>query len=166
MSKPLKWLRPEYKGREDELVNVAAAAALVGVHRSSVTNWAKRHANFPKVALLVGLGAGRAKYVPRDEFLTFAREQLANPGTGRKTGPHRPAAVIRAEEIAHRERQIERLSKLAKRQAETLANTRRALARHRAGLQHAQQRLAAEVAAVRQLEETAGDRGRAVPKNS
>ncbi|MGW2320181.1 hypothetical protein [Streptomyces sp. NPDC001680] len=131
-----------------------------------MTNWAKRHANFPNTALLVGLGAGRAKYVPRGEFLTFAREQLANPGTGRKTGPNRPAAVIRAEEIAHRERQIERLSKLANRQAATLANTRRALARHKAGLQHAQQQLAAEVAAVRQLEETEGDLGRAVPKGT
>jgi hypothetical protein len=104
------WLRPEYKGREDELIHLSAAATLVGVTRSTVSNWAKRHADFPKIALLMGIGAGRAKHVPRNEFLDFACTQLNKElGAARKTGPHRPSAVIRSEQIAHHERQIARL---------------------------------------------------------
>ncbi|MBC9724921.1 hypothetical protein [Streptomyces sp. TRM68367] len=148
------WLRPEFQGRENELVHLAGAAALVGVTRSTVSNWAKRHANFPKIALLMGIGAGRAKYVPRNEFLDFARVQLNKElGAARKTGSHRPAAVIRSEQIAHHERQITRLTELEKRQAKTLADTRRALRKHRARLAQARQRLETEIAAVRTLEQ-------------
>ncbi|MFE0251254.1 hypothetical protein [Streptomyces sp. NPDC059010] len=147
------WLRPEFQGREDELVHLSAAAALVGVTRSTISNWLKRHPKFPKIALQIGIGARQAKYIPRREFLDFAHGQL-NKGTGtaRKTGPHRPTAVIRAEEIAHHERQITRLTDLEKRQARNLANTRRALRKHRARLGQARQRLDAEIAAVRSLE--------------
>jgi hypothetical protein len=154
------WLRPEYKGREDELIHLSAAATLVGVTRSTVSNWAKRHADFPKIALLMGIGAGRAKHVPRNEFLDFACTQLNKElGAARKTGPHRPSAVIRSEQIAHHERQIARLTDLEKRQAETLANTRRALRKHRARLGQARQGLDAEIAAVRSLQQggTAAD---------
>ncbi|ORT54275.1 hypothetical protein [Streptomyces sp. CB03238] len=159
------WLRPEYKGRENELINLAAAAALVGVTRSAVSNWAKRHANFPKIALLTGIGDRRTKYVPRSEFLDFARAQLNKKrgGPSRPAAPRRPAATLRAEEIRHAQRQIDRLTELEARQAATLASTRRALKNHRAQLRHAQQRLAAEVDAVRQLEELGGDPGQAVP---
>ncbi|MFF4051903.1 hypothetical protein ACFYZ5_35200 [Streptomyces chartreusis] len=150
------WLRPEYKGREDELIHLSAAATLVGVTRSSVSNWAKRHNDFPKIALMMGIGAGRAKYVPRNEFLDFARTQLnKEAGIARRTGPHRPTAVIRSEEIAHHERQITRLTELEKRQAKTLASTRSALRKHRARLGQARQRLDAEVEAVRDLEQHA-----------
>ncbi|MFK0279796.1 hypothetical protein ACIQVL_04880 [Streptomyces sp. NPDC090499] len=151
-AEPVVWLRPEFQGREDELVHLSAAADLVGVTRSTVSNWAQRHANFPKTALLMGIGAGRAKYIPRNEFLAFAQVQLnKKPGTARKTGPHRPTAVIRSEEIAHHERQIARLTDLETRQARTLANTRNALRKHRARLEQARQKLDAEVAAVRDL---------------
>ncbi|MGW3031150.1 hypothetical protein ACWDCB_07930 [Streptomyces sp. NPDC001178] len=147
------WLRPEFQGREDELVHLSAAAALVGVTRSSVSNWAKRHANFPKIALLMGIGAGRAKYVPRNEFLDFACAQLNKElGTARKTGPHRPSVVIRSEEITHHERQIARLTDLEKRQAQKLASTRQALRKHRARLGQARRALEAEVAAIRSLD--------------
>lgn len=104
------------------------------------------------------------KYVPRSEFLDFARVQLNKKrGSGRPTTPRRPAALLRAEEITHAQRQIDRLTELEARQAATLANTRHALRNHRARLQRAQQRLAAEVAAVRQLEEPGGNPGGAVP---
>ncbi|GAA1920056.1 hypothetical protein [Streptantibioticus ferralitis] len=156
--KSVTWLRPEYKGREEELVSLAAGASLVGISRSAVSNWAKRHANFPKIALLTGLGDRRMKYVPRSEFLAFARTQL-NKKPGGPSGPAAPrrsAATIRAAEIAHAQRQIARLTELEARQAATLADTRRALEKHRARLQHAQQRLAEEVAAVQRL--TGGSR--------
>ncbi|WP_330340194.1 hypothetical protein OG968_24355 [Streptomyces althioticus] len=148
-SQAVTWLRPEYKGREDELINLAAGAALVGVSRSAVSNWAKRHSNFPKIALLTGIGDRRVKYVPRAEFLDFARAQLSKkPAPNRPAAPRRSAATLRAEEIAYSERQIARLEELEARQVKALANTRRALKKHRARLRRAQQRLAEEVAAA------------------
>jgi hypothetical protein len=160
----ITWLRPEFKGREDELISLGAGGKLVGVSRSAVSNWAKRHANFPEIALMTGVGDRRMKYVPRSEFLDFARAQLNKQrGPNRPPAQRRPAATLRAEEITHAQRQIDRLTELEARQAATLANTRRALKTHRARLQRAQQRLAAEVAAVRQLEEPGGDPGGADP---
>lgn len=146
------WLRAEFRGREDELVNLAAAAALVGVTRSTVSNWAKRHANFPKIALLTGIGARRVKYIPRDEFLAFVEAQLSKKrGGARRRGARRPTAAIRSEEIDHHQRQIARLAELEKRQAAALAKTRRSLRSHRARLEEARAALEAEVAAVRSL---------------
>ncbi|MDT9689566.1 hypothetical protein Q5762_14705 [Streptomyces sp. P9(2023)] len=153
----ITWLRPEFKGREDELISLAAGGHLVGVSRSAVSNWAKRHADFPRIALLTGIGDRRIKYVPRSEFLDFARVQLNKKrGSGRPTAPRRPTALLRAEEVAHAERQIARLRELEARQAATLANTRRALKKHKARLERAKQRLAEEVAAVHRLECTEG----------
>lgn len=146
------WLRSEYKGREGELINLARGAALVGVSPSTVSNWAKRHSDFPKLALLTGIGERRTKYVPHTEFLDFARAQV-NKTPGSKTpGPQRPAAVIQAERIDHAQRQIARLEALEERQAVTLANTRRALAKHRAHLVIAQRQLEAEASAVLRLQ--------------
>ncbi|MER8002069.1 hypothetical protein [Streptomyces sp. NPDC095613] len=150
----ITWLRPEYKGREDELINLSAAADLVGVTRSTVSNWSKRHADdFPGIVLLTGLGDRRHKYIPRDEFLDFARVQLSKRvGTARKRTPrHRPVVVLRGDQIAHSERQIARLAELETRQAATLANTRKALRKHRVLLKKARQELAAETAAVHAL---------------
>ncbi|MFJ2738512.1 hypothetical protein ACIO3O_02485 [Streptomyces sp. NPDC087440] len=59
------WLRPEFIGREDELIHFTAAAKLVGVVRATVSNWAARHPDdFPKVALLTGARLKPVKYVP------------------------------------------------------------------------------------------------------
>ncbi|MER7047982.1 hypothetical protein [Streptomyces jumonjinensis] len=154
------WLRPEFQGREDELVNLAAAAQLVGVSRSTVSNWSKRHRNFPKIALLTGIGVRRNKHVPRDEFLDFARIQLRKkrgPGPAAKT--RRPAAQRRADDVAYAERQITRLSDLEQRQAAALARTRRDLKQHQARLERARRLLAAEVAAVRELDQGQGSDG-------
>jgi len=79
------WLRLEYQGREDELIHLSAAADLVGVTRSAVSNWAARQANFPKIVMLVGPRERRSKWVVREEFLAFARAQLSK-GRG---GPHK-----------------------------------------------------------------------------
>ncbi|MFJ6820499.1 hypothetical protein ACIQRJ_08780 [Streptomyces niveus] len=159
--KAVTWLRPEYRGREDELINLAGGAALVGVSRSAVSNWAKRHANFPKIALLTGIGDRRVKYVPRSEFLAFARAQLSKKrGPNRPPAPRRSAITLRTEEIAHSERQIARLEELEARQAKALTNTRRALRKHRARLRHAQKHLAEEIAVLHE------NRGRQGPNQA
>ncbi|GGX51035.1 helix-turn-helix domain-containing protein [Streptomyces noursei] len=148
------WLRPEYRGREAELINLAAAADLVGVSRSTVSNWAKRHPDFPKVALLTGIGKRRNKYVPKDEFLIWARAQLDKKRSDRRPGPRRPSAVLLSDQLAHHQRQIARLSELEVRQATALKKTRAALHKHRAALQQAGERLTAEITAVHNIERT------------
>ncbi|MGW0545171.1 hypothetical protein ACWD0D_33465 [Streptomyces griseoincarnatus] len=158
--KSVTWLRPEYKGREDELINLAAGAALVGVTRSTVSNWAKRHATFPKIVLLTGIGDRRVKYIPRDEFLCFAHAQMNKERTpARRPAARRPTTLLRSDEIAHSERQIARLTELEARQAKALARTQQALKKHRERLRQARQALAAEIAAVHHLEQTEGASG-------
>lgn len=150
----ITWLRPEYIGREDELIHLAAAADLAGVTRSAVSNWAKRHDDFPKVALLTGIGKRRNKYIPRAEFLTWASAQLGKKQGGARPGPWRPTTVRRADEVAYHERQISRLTDIETRQAAALKRTRASLRRHRTALKQARKGLAAEINAVRSLEDT------------
>ncbi|MGF0173141.1 hypothetical protein ACQF36_22360 [Streptomyces sp. Marseille-Q5077] len=151
----ITWLRPEYQGREDELITLSAAADLAGVSRSAVSNWAKRHDDFPKIALLTGIGKRRNKYIPRDEFLIWASAQLGKKQGGARPGPWRPTTVRRADEVAYHERQITRLTDLARRQAAALRRTRASLRGHRAALERAREGLAAEINAVHDLEHPA-----------
>ncbi|MEY9839420.1 hypothetical protein [Streptacidiphilus sp. EB103A] len=112
----VRWRRPQFRGREGELVHLAQAARLVGVSRAAVSQWAKRHDAFPELALEAGSPARPTKFVVREEFLAFARVQLAPDS--RRTGPrspNRPAAVVAAEQLATLQRRIERLA--ARRQA-------------------------------------------------
>ncbi|MGW1053576.1 hypothetical protein [Streptomyces sp. NPDC002521] len=149
----ITWLRREYIGREDELIHLAAAAKLVGVTRSAVSNWAKRHDDFPKVALLTGIGQRRNKYIPREEFLTWANEQLGKNQGGTRPGPWRPTTVRRAEEVAYHTRQIARLTDIEARQTAALKRTRASLRKHRAALERARKGLSAEITAARGLED-------------
>ncbi|MER5750635.1 hypothetical protein [Streptomyces sp. NPDC002088] len=145
MDQATVWLRPEYKGRESELIHLAAAADLVGVTRSAVSNWANRHGNFPKVVRLVGPRERRTKWVVRDEFLTFARAQLNKPRQPRgPAGPHRPRTEILSARIAHHAAQVERLTMLEAKHAAALERTRAALAGHQNELAEARKRLEAE----------------------
>lgn len=158
----ITWLRPEYKGREDELINLSAAADLAKVSRSAVSNWAKRHDDFPKIALLTGIGKRRNKYIPRDEFLVWASAQLGKKQGGARPGPWRPATVRRADEVAYHERQISRLTGIEARQVSALKRTRNSLRKHRAALEQAREGLAAEITAVHNLDNTIAPSTKAV----
>ncbi|MFI1830677.1 hypothetical protein ACH41E_30205 [Streptomyces sp. NPDC020412] len=150
----IKWLRPEFQGREHELINFTAAAKLVGVSRSAVSNWVLRHDDFPEVALLTGTDQRPTKFLPRNEFLSFARRQLSKTHSpGRTDQARRPAVQRRADDIAYADRQIIRLRDLEKRQAAALAKTREALKKHEARLETARRLLTAEISAVRALDE-------------
>ncbi|MFI6700303.1 hypothetical protein ACIBJC_15220 [Streptomyces sp. NPDC050509] len=147
------WLRPEYQNRQDELVTLADGADLVGVTRSAVSNWAKRHGNFPKIVLLAGPPRKRTKWVVRGEFLDFARVQRNKPpgpqgGTRR---PHRPSTQIAADQAAHYERVVRTLTAREDRQARTLERTRAAKRDAEAKLAAARRRLNAEITAVAKL---------------
>ncbi|MEV0220878.1 hypothetical protein [Streptomyces sp. NPDC050704] len=152
---PVTWLRPEYQGREDELIHLAAGADLVGVTRSAVSNWAARHGNFPKIVMLAGPREKRTKWVVRTEFEEFARGQLAKKrgGPAGKQAPRRPRVEALAMRIRHHEAQVVRLAQLAQKQEEALRRTKDTLNRHKAGLKEARQQLAAEAVAVNRLNE-------------
>lgn len=150
------WLRPEFQGRESELIHLAAGADLVGVTRAAVSNWAARHANFPRIVLLTGPERKRFKWVVRKEFLAFARQQLNKPrGPNKKPAPHRPRVEIRAGQAAHWEAQVQRLVDLEARQAAALKRTRERLAAAEANLKQAREGLAAEISAAQRLAEGA-----------
>lgn len=129
------WLRPEFKGRENELIHLSKGAALVGVTRAAVSNWARRHAGFPAIVLVTGTDDKPTKWVAREEFLTFAHAQLDKPRTGaRRPRARRPAAEIHAARAAHCQAQVTRLTNLEKRQAATLERTRASLRTAQANL--------------------------------
>jgi hypothetical protein len=151
---PVTWLRPEYQGREAELIHLSAAADLVGVGRSAVSNWAARHSNFPKIVMLTGVAPRRQKFVDQEEFLTFARAQLARKSrAGKNKAPRRPRVVIESSRVTHWEAQIERLSELEVRYAAQLKNTQARLGTARSNLRTAKAALAAEINAAQALTE-------------
>jgi len=150
------WLRPEFKGRENELVALAEGARLVGVTRAAVSNWAARHKTFPALVLLVGPAERPTKFVVREEFLGFAECQLkqgrgAQPGA--QPSPRRPRAVILAERVQHLDRQERRLAELEAKHKRALKRTRSRLARTRKDAAEARTALEIEIAAAKDAAE-------------
>ncbi|MFF9901286.1 hypothetical protein [Streptomyces longispororuber] len=147
------WLRPEYQGRQDELVTLADGARLVGVSRSAISNWHARHANFPALVLLTGSLHKRTKWIVTAELVSFARAQQQRrngPRTGRRS-PQRPGAEIAAEQTAHYEEVLRTLTEREQRQKQALARTRAAKRAAEEKLARARARLTAEVDAVARL---------------
>lgn len=147
------WLRPEYQGRHHELVTLADGARLVGVTKQAISNWQKRHANFPKIVLLTGSLHKRTKWVVATELVDFARVQQtrkSGPRTGHKS-PQRPGAQIAAEQTTHYEEVLRTLAEREQRQKKALARTRAAKRTAEQKLARARTRLAAEINAVAQL---------------
>lgn len=145
------WLRPEYQDRHGELVTLADGARLVGVSKSAISNWQKRHANFPRLVLLTGSLHKRTKWVVATELVDFARlQRTRKPKTGHKS-PQRPGAQIAAEKTAHYEEVVRTLTEREKRQAQALARTRAAKRAAGERLAEARARLTAEIDAVARL---------------
>ncbi|MCX4666407.1 hypothetical protein OG453_06960 [Streptomyces sp. NBC_01381] len=148
---PIIWLRSEYKGREDELITLSAAANLAGVSRSAVSNWAKRHKSFPPLALLTGPPTKQVKWVVREEFLDFARIQLEKPRGGHRTPQtQRPTLTLRVNEVTHYTQQVKRLTELIDRHKQALTGAEARLRTAQQRLNRAQARLDAELAAANQ----------------
>ncbi|MGB8946935.1 MAG: hypothetical protein WCD21_42875 [Streptomyces sp.] len=143
------WLRPEYEGRDVELITLADGARLVGVSRTTVSNWAARHANFPRLVLLTGPLHKRTKYIAREELVDFARRQRNKPRTTTTARqPRRPAVELRAGEVEHYAQQVVRLTELADRHKQTLASAETRLCTARKRLREARTRLNAELRAA------------------
>lgn len=165
-----KWLRPEFQGREDELIHLAAAAKQAGVTRAAVTNWGRRHADFPKIVVETGSAERPTKYIVRaefDEFLVALKARQATRRTGTPRGKRRPRATIAADEITRLTKRITELRSLEEKQAAKLKNTRKAMRKAEALLKDAQESLSKEADAVAAAQEatTPEDASDAVPED-
>lgn len=147
------WLRPEYQGRQGELVTLAAGARLVGVSAAAVSNWQNRYPKeFPLLALLTGPPHKRTKWAVAVELVAFARDQRARERD--RSGPRhpqRPGAEIAAEQAAHYEEVLRTLTEREQRQKKALARTRSAKRAAEQKLTRARARLTAEIDAVVRL---------------
>ncbi|MCD9904581.1 hypothetical protein LUR56_39905 [Streptomyces sp. MT29] len=147
------WLRPEYEGRQEELATLSDGADLVGVGKSAVSNWQKRHQNFPRLVLLTGSPHKRTKWIVAAELVEFARKQSAKEdgSATRSKSPARPAAEIAAEQIARSEESLRVLTERERRLVAALARTRAAKRKAVQKGTRARARLDAEIAAVARL---------------
>jgi ElaB/YqjD/DUF883 family membrane-anchored ribosome-binding protein len=154
---PAKWLRPEFQGREDELIHLAGAAKQAGVTRAAVTNWGRRHADFPKIVVETGSAERPTKFIVRSEFDEFLVALKARKGTRRTGTPRakqRPRATIAAADIARLTQRITELRNREKKQAAKLKNTRAELRKAETLLEQARDSLSQEADAVAAAQET------------
>ncbi|MEU2339942.1 hypothetical protein ABZ608_41525 [Streptomyces sp. NPDC013172] len=70
----IMWHRPEYQGKEDQLISLAGIATIAGVTRAAVSNWRQRH-DFPAPVMT----AGRTVWVVRTEAETWLSNRPARP---------------------------------------------------------------------------------------
>ncbi|MEE2040216.1 hypothetical protein Q8791_23655 [Nocardiopsis sp. CT-R113] len=151
----IEYPRPEFVGRDDELLSFTEAARRAGITSGALANWRRRHDDFPEVAKLVHFGPKRAqKFIPVDEFAAFvARQREGRPR--RYTGRRRDSAEVASEQLRYYTARLETLeareAALLALHTETgrasdaakLANTREALATARAREVEAVDRLTA-----------------------
>ncbi|MCX4444744.1 hypothetical protein [Streptomyces albidoflavus] len=100
------WHRPDFEGREDELVNQNAIAELAGVTRAAVSNWTSRDPAFPAVVAIQGNYGRAPRLYVLAEVQAWLSERSSRPRSkpARRT-PARPRYEIltaRAERAKHR----------------------------------------------------------------
>lgn len=83
------WHRPEYYGRQDELINATDIARLAGASRSTVDNWRTKYRDtFPPVVMAVTVTAANAAYY-------YAPAEVAQWLLEHRPGPKRAAEAQR-----------------------------------------------------------------------
>jgi predicted DNA-binding transcriptional regulator AlpA len=75
----ITWHRPDYQGNWDGLINLGGFAKLAGVSRAAVSNWRKRHDDFPKPVMT----AGQSVWVVRAEVETWLSDHTARTAADR-----------------------------------------------------------------------------------
>jgi hypothetical protein len=151
-----KWLRPEFQGRDDELIHLAGAAKQAGVTRAAVTAWRQRHADFPKIVVETGTAERPTKFIVRtefDEFLVALKARKEARRTGTPGAKKRPRATIAAAEIARLTKRITELRDREMKQAAKLRNTRADLRKTEALLKDARESIPQEADAVAAAQE-------------
>lgn len=84
--KETKWLRPEFQGRDHELLSFSEVVALAGVGRATARQWMNTFDHFPKPVKEVPFGNGPARYfVPAEviDWLLHHRPRLEDPARER-----------------------------------------------------------------------------------
>ncbi|MFI5749037.1 hypothetical protein ACIBBE_24595 [Streptomyces sp. NPDC051644] len=159
-SELLHWLRPEYRGREDELIHLAGAARIAGVTRACVSNWNRRHASFRKLVAARTRDGGPAAsvYLPEAEFRAWLDDRTRR--TEPVVGGARPTGIegkrLAAEKAKNHRGSIE--SRLAK--AEEQVRTLRKQLKHARALEDTRaQAFQEELQAARRLLEEADATG-------
>ncbi|MFF3734054.1 hypothetical protein ACFYXM_28050 [Streptomyces sp. NPDC002476] len=154
------WLRPEYRGREDELIHLAGAARIAGVTRACVSNWNRRHASFQKLVAARTRDGGPAAsvYLPEAEFRAWLNDRptRAEP----VVGGARPKGIeekrLAADKAKNHRESIE--ARLAK--AQEHVRTLRKQLKHAQALEDTKsQALAEQLQAARRLPEEANSPG-------
>lgn len=93
------WHRPEYEGRESELINQNAIADLASVTRSAVSNWITRGQSFPAVVAVQGSHPRAPRLYVLAEVETWLAHRSSQP---RSKPSHRTPARPRREILAGR----------------------------------------------------------------
>ncbi|MFK0015693.1 helix-turn-helix transcriptional regulator [Streptomyces sp. NPDC091027] len=122
MEEITEWLRPEFQGKESDLVSLREVAQEVGISPNTVYSWQRRHANFPKIVKLVR-GQATTKYISRREFAAYKEARRDAPAQPRRSNaPRRPAEVIAQEKLHRLKNQDMKLAAQEKDLAEQLAD--------------------------------------------
>jgi hypothetical protein len=102
------WLRPEYKGREGELINQNDIATLAKVSRSAVSNWTTRYDDFPDVVATIGTTASAPRLYVRGEVDAYLQKRAARPrAQPASRAPNRSRREIWTERADRAERQVD-----------------------------------------------------------
>lgn len=83
------WHRPEFEGREGELINQNAIAELARVTRAAVSNWIHRDPTFPAVVAIQGSHARAPRLYVCTEVKAWLSERSSRPRS--KPPPRTPA---------------------------------------------------------------------------
>lgn len=81
-TKETVWLRPEFQGRDHELISFSEFVALAGVERPTVRQWMTNYDHFPQPVKEVPFGNGPARYYLPGEvaaWLLNHRPRMADP---------------------------------------------------------------------------------------
>ncbi|MYU24776.1 hypothetical protein [Streptomyces sp. SID8352] len=101
------WHRPEFEGREDELVNQNAIAELTGVTRAAVSNWTSRDPTFPAVVAIQGNHARAPRLYVLTEVRAWLSERSSRPRSKPSCRtPARPRYEILTERAERAKRRI------------------------------------------------------------
>lgn len=101
------WHRPEFEGREGELINQNAIAELAGVTRAAVSNWTVRDATFPALVAIQGTHARAPRLYVGTEVESWLSGRSSRPRSKPSCRtPARPRHEILAERAERAKRRI------------------------------------------------------------
>ncbi len=98
------WHRPEYQARQHELIDQNGCAAHAKVSRSAVSNWSRRHTDFPKLVATFGRGRSAQRLLVKAEFDAWLAEHRSARRTRRSRIEVLAEQVLACERLTARHR--------------------------------------------------------------